>query len=222
MRGLACTSSMKAGRDRASAEQSSMASAEADRAAPSSSDTSPSTSGGRTTLRTARSPVAEVRNTATAPRRSTMSDSPGSFSTKSNCPLRYVLGTAAAMTRWRTSASSEANMSTPVSASPRSDCLPRSGCLASTGQPSHLRRPGREQRRGSRVAAGRSTPPGHTRPPARCHLQRVVAGSRLAHGLSDHVAQRPACIPPVEVLVSGPSPTGGRLSGSAPGGRIAW
>jgi hypothetical protein len=119
-RGLACTSSMKAGRDRASAVESSIASADADRAEPSKRDTSPITSGGRTTVSTARSPVGAVRKTATAPRRSTISDSPGSPSTKSSCPLRYVRGTAAASTRWRASGSKPANISTPVSASPGS------------------------------------------------------------------------------------------------------
>src|SRR5690349_13045652 len=56
-----------------------------------------------------------------------MSDSPGSFSTNSNCPLRYVRGTAAPITRWRTSGSNPANISTPVKASPGSGSRPSTG-----------------------------------------------------------------------------------------------
>ena len=63
---------MNACRDRASAWQSSIASADAERAAPSSRETSPSTSGGRTTESTARSPVGAVRKTA--PRRGLQDD----------------------------------------------------------------------------------------------------------------------------------------------------
>jgi len=57
------------------------ASADVDLVPPSNSDTSPKKLGGRITARTARSPVGAVRNTAIAPRFSTMSESLGSFST---------------------------------------------------------------------------------------------------------------------------------------------